>query len=47
VAIGDIIFYVAADTPKLSKKATGVRYGYAVEALTGGQTGEILVDVGY
>jgi predicted RecA/RadA family phage recombinase len=47
VAEGDIIYYVAADTPKLSKKATGVRFGYARQAVTGGATSTIRVKLGY
>lgn len=47
VADGDIIYYVAADTPKLSKKATGVRFGYARAAVTSGSTGTIAVQIGY
>lgn len=47
VAVGDIIYYVAADTPKLSKKATGVRFGYALEAVTSGATATIRVKLGY
>jgi predicted RecA/RadA family phage recombinase len=47
VAAGDIIYYVAADTPKLSKKATGVRFGYALAAVTSGQTATIRVKLGY
>lgn len=47
VAIGDIIYYVEADTPKLSKKATGVRFGYANAAVTSGATATIEVVLGY
>jgi predicted RecA/RadA family phage recombinase len=47
VAAGDILYYVAADTPKLSKKATGVRFGYALAAITSGQTATIRVKLGY
>lgn len=47
VAIGDLIYYVEADTPKLSKKTTGVRFGYALEAVTSGATTTIKVKVGY
>ena len=47
VAPGDIIYYVAADTPKLSKKNTGVRYGYALEAVASGSTATIAVRLGY
>lgn len=47
VAIGDIIYYTEADTPKLSKKATGVRFGYANAAVTSGATATIEVVLGY
>lgn len=47
VAVGDILYYVAADTPKLSKKATGVRFGYALEAISSGSTDTINVEIGY
>jgi predicted RecA/RadA family phage recombinase len=47
VADGDIIYYVDADTPKLSKKTTGVRFGYARAAITSGSTATIAVEVGY
>lgn len=46
VAAGDIIYYVEADTPKLSKKATGVKYGVALEAVTSGATATIQVKLG-
>lgn len=47
VAEGDVIYYVAADTPKLSKKNTGVRFGYAAGAVTSGSTATIPVIIGY
>jgi predicted RecA/RadA family phage recombinase len=47
VAAGDILYYVAADTPKLSKKPAGVRFGYALEAVAESATGTIKVKVGY
>lgn len=47
VSAGDILYYVTADTPKLSKKATGVRFGYALEAVGSSQTATIAVKVGY
>jgi predicted RecA/RadA family phage recombinase len=47
VAPGDILYYVAADTPRLSKKNTGVRFGYALEVITSGATTTIRVKVGY
>lgn len=47
VAVGDILYYVTADTPKLSKKATGVRFGYALETVGSGATATIMVKLGY
>ncbi len=47
VAVGDILYYTDADTPPLSKKATGVRFGYALEAISSGGTDTINVEVGY
>jgi predicted RecA/RadA family phage recombinase len=56
VADGDVIYYVAADTPKLSKKTTGVRYGVAMGKPTdaagatlaaAGATTTIRVRIGY
>jgi predicted RecA/RadA family phage recombinase len=43
VAVGDAIYYVDADTPKLSKKDTGVLFGYALETIAAGQTATIKV----
>ena len=43
VAIGDSIYYVDADTPVLSKKATGYFFGEAQEAITSGSTATIKV----
>jgi predicted RecA/RadA family phage recombinase len=47
VAVGDILYYVNADTPKISKKNTGVRFGYALEAVSSGSTATIRVKIGY
>lgn len=47
VVEGDILYYVEADTPKISKKATGVRYGYALAAVGSGLTATIRVKIGY
>lgn len=47
VAVGDIIYYVTADTPKLSKKNTGVRFGYALGTVGSGSTATIAVKIGY
>ena len=41
VAVGDPIYYVDADTPKLSKKTTGVLYGFALQVITSGATASI------
>lgn len=43
VAVGDTIYYVDADTPKLSKKASGYFYGFALEAIDSGSTDTINV----
>lgn len=43
VAVGDKIYYVDADTPKLSKKATGRFFGFAMEAIATGETDTIQV----
>jgi len=47
VAAGDLLYYVAADTPKISKKNTGVRFGYALEPVASAATTTIQVKVGY
>jgi predicted RecA/RadA family phage recombinase len=47
VAVGDIIYYVDADTPKLSKKNTGRRFGYAMATVGSGLTATIAVKLGY
>lgn len=47
VAAGDILYYVAADTPRLSKKNTGVRFGYALSTVGSAGTGTIPVKVGF
>ena len=47
VAVGDIIYYGTGNTPKLSKRAGGVRFGYALAAITAGATATIEVAVGY
>ncbi len=50
VAIGDLIYYVAGNTPKLSKAvgdAGAVRYGYALGTVAGAATATIPVKVGY
>lgn len=43
VAAGDKIYYVTADTPVLSKKATGVLFGVAMGTVTTGATATIPV----
>lgn len=46
VAVGDTIFFGAADTPKLSKRVAGVAWGTALQAVGSGLTAEIQVRVG-
>ena len=43
VAVGDTIYYVDADTPVLSKKASGYFFGFALETITSGSTDTINV----
>lgn len=43
VAVGDKIYYVDADTPKLSKKTTGRFFGFAMAVVTSGATTTINV----
>jgi hypothetical protein len=45
VAVGDKLYYVDADTPKISKKVAGTFFGYALEAVTSGATATIRVEV--
>lgn len=46
VAIGDDIYYTSGDTIKLSKKASGVFYGTALETVTSGSADVINVRIG-
>lgn len=47
VAVGDILYDVTGDTPKISKKASGIRYGYALGTVTSGSTATIRVKIGF
>jgi predicted RecA/RadA family phage recombinase len=48
VAVGDILYYEAGQTPPLNKDSTaGIRWGYALEAVTSGATASIIVRCGY
>ncbi|MBN6054523.1 DUF2190 family protein, partial [Nonomuraea sp. RK-328] len=49
IAAGDILYYDSAATPhKLNKDNTnGVRFGYALEAVSSGATTTIRVKIGY
>lgn len=48
VAIGDILYYEAGETPPINKDATsGVRFGYALGTVQAGATTTIAVKVGY
>lgn len=43
VAAGDQLFYIAADTPDISKKSSGQPFGVAFEGITSGGTDTIKV----
>jgi predicted RecA/RadA family phage recombinase len=43
IAEGDNLYYVDADTPKLSKKTSGRFFGFALEAVASGATDTIKV----
>ena len=43
VALGDKVFYVDADTPKISKKATGRFVGFALATVGSGLTATVNV----
>ncbi|MFI6296849.1 capsid cement protein [Nonomuraea sp. NPDC050790] len=48
VAVGDILYYEAGQTPPVNKDATnGVRFGYALDAVSSGATTTIRVKIGY
>jgi predicted RecA/RadA family phage recombinase len=48
VAVGDILYYEAGQTPPVNKDATnGVRFGYALGAVASGATATIPVKIGY
>lgn len=48
VAVGDILYYEAGQTPPINKDSTnGVRFGYALAAVSSGATATIPVRVGY
>lgn len=48
VAVGDVLYYDAAATPKINKDAVnGVRFGYALGTVASGGSGTINVLVGY
>lgn len=44
---GAILYFTAADTPPLSGKNTGVRWGYALQGVGSGATATIPVQLGY
>ena len=43
ISVGDALWYTDGDTPKLSKKASGYFYGFALEAIDSGDTDTINV----
>jgi len=48
VAVGDILYYEAGQTPPVNKDATnGVRFGYALGTVGSGATATIAVKIGY
>ena len=48
VAVGDILYYEAGQTPPLNKdNVAGIRWGYALEVISTGATATIIVKVGY
>ncbi len=47
VAVGDAIYFVAGDTPVLSKKDSGVLFGFALETVGSGATATIEVLLAY
>jgi predicted RecA/RadA family phage recombinase len=48
VAVGDILYYEAGQTPPVNKDATnGVRFGYAMATVGSGLTATIAVKIGY
>lgn len=48
VAVGDILYYEAGQTPPVNKdNVAGIRFGYALAAVTSGATTTIPVKIGY
>jgi predicted RecA/RadA family phage recombinase len=47
VAKGDILYYDSAETVKINKDTTGVRFGYALGTVGSGATATIPVEIGY
>ena len=47
ITAGDILYYDAADTPKINVHTTGVRFGIALAGVTSGSTTTIPVKLGY
>lgn len=41
VSVGDTLYYVDADTPKVSKKSSGTKFGYALGTVASGGTADI------
>jgi predicted RecA/RadA family phage recombinase len=46
IAVGEQIFFVAADTPKLSRKCAGIFFGWALDAVNASETKTIRVYLG-
>jgi predicted RecA/RadA family phage recombinase len=45
VVVGDTLYYVDGDTPVLSKKTAGKKFGYALAAIDAGATATIQVKI--
>jgi predicted RecA/RadA family phage recombinase len=45
VAMGDTLYFVDADSPNISKKAAGKKFGYALAAVDSGATAAIQVKI--
>lgn len=46
-AVGDIVYYNSGDTPVLSARAGGTRFGYLAETATSGQHATKVIQIGY
>lgn len=47
IAAGDILYYNSGATPKINFDTGGVRFGYAMEAVSAAASATIMVQIGY